>query len=91
MSNSEYKLVWEEQSIIDRGDIYEFLYEYASIRTADNVDEEIERMAELLSFNPEMGVVKEGFKGRCLVLKKIPYFIFYCILFDMFECKVLRN
>lgn len=90
MSNSEYKLVWEEQSIIDRGDIYEFLYEYASVKTAENVDEEIERMAVLLSFNPEMGVVKKGFHGRCLVLKKVPYFIFYCIDHELEQIKIMK-
>lgn len=90
MSNFEYKLVWEEQSIIDRGDIYEFLYEFASEKTAEKVDEEIEKAAELLSFNPEMGVVREGFDGRCLVLRKVSYYIFYCIDHELKQVKIMK-
>lgn len=90
MIDSEFSLVWELSSLNDRADIYEFLLENATHYAADKVDEEIERHAEMLTSNPEMGVVRDGFEGRCLIITAIPYIIFYDIDVDNSEVKVVR-
>lgn len=69
-------LVWEVGALDDRTKIYEFLSEYNPI-AAEKTDDEIERCANLLISNPELGVKRDGFDGRCMVMSSVPFIIFY--------------
>jgi addiction module RelE/StbE family toxin len=69
-------IAWEDEALEDRTRIFEFLYVYNPL-AADKTDEEIEKAADMLSRNPEAGVCKDGFRGRCLVLRGPSLLVFY--------------
>lgn len=71
------KIVWTRDSLNDVDNIHKFLCIYSSEDTADNVSEQIINKIDFLSDNPEIGVVKAGYKGRCFILKNLSYSIYY--------------
>jgi len=73
ISSSVY---WEADSLEDRSEIFEYLYD-ANPVAAEKTDECIESSGELLATHPGMGVRKDGFLGRCLVLSEVPFNIYY--------------
>lgn len=67
---------WEAESLEDRSEIFEYLYD-ANPVAAEKTDECIESSGELLGDNPCMGVKKTGFPGRCFVMSDVPFNIYY--------------
>ncbi|HDM8415475.1 TPA: type II toxin-antitoxin system RelE/ParE family toxin [Yersinia enterocolitica] len=72
----EITLAWEQDSLSDRESIFEYLY-LANPVAAEKTDNLIELSAELLQANPEMGVSKKGWRGRCLILSEVPFNVYY--------------
>lgn len=69
-------LLWEEGALQDRINIFDYLAGYNPI-AAEKTDFEIESSAESLLDNPEKGPIKSGFNGRCLVMSKVSFLMFY--------------
>ena len=83
-------LIWSTESIEDRGDIYEFLFEWSSEFVADRTDDEFVKSTSNLKLFPEMGVKKSGMKGLQLVLTAVPYIISYEFDEEKNVVKILR-
>jgi toxin ParE1/3/4 len=73
-----YEVVWEMDAIDDREGILDFLFDNAGENVAVATDNKFDETATLLSSNPFMGKTWEG-KERKLIIKKIPYLIFYYV------------
>lgn len=69
-------IYWEEQSLIDREKIFEFLHEFNPL-AAEATDDLIEEKVESLLLQPEMGVEREGIKGRLLMIPEISMIVSY--------------
>lgn len=69
-------IYWEEQSLIDREKIFEFLHEFNPL-AAEATDDSIEEKVESLLLQPEMGVEREGIKGRLLMIPEISMIVSY--------------
>lgn len=69
-------LFWEEDALQDRINIFEYLADHNPI-AAEKTDLEIESSAKSLLNNPERCPVKTGFKGRCLIMSKVSFLMFY--------------
>ncbi len=69
-------IYWEEQSLIDREKIFEFLYEFNPM-AAEATDETIEKKVESLLFQPEKGVERDGINGRLLIIPDISMIVSY--------------
>ena len=80
-------IYWEEQSLIDREKIFEFLYEFNPM-VAEATDDTIEEKVESLLFQPEMGVEREGVNGRLLIIPDISMIVSY--YFDGKNIRVMR-
>ena len=83
-------VLWSEDSLQDRFEIYNSLVDWSSFVVADRTDEEIKKHVSYLSRLPEMGKKAEKRKGRLLYLSKIPYIISYEFFRDKNEIKILR-
>ena len=80
-------IYWEEQSLIDRENIFEYLYEF-NPSAAEATDNKIEEKVENLLFQPAMGVQREGVSGRLLIIPEISMIVSY--IFEGKTIKVLR-
>ncbi|QTH62648.1 type II toxin-antitoxin system RelE/ParE family toxin [Psychrosphaera ytuae] len=69
-------IYWEEQSLIDREKVFEFLYEFNPL-AAEATDDTIEKNVEGLLLQPEMGVEREGIEGRLLIIPEISMIVSY--------------
>ncbi len=69
-------IFWEEKSLDDREKIFEFLYDFNPI-AAERTDELIEQKVEQLKSQPEMGVQRDGIRGRLLIIPEISMIISY--------------
>ena len=69
-------IYWEEQSLIDREKIFEFLHEFNPL-AAEATDDTIETKVEGLLLQPEMGVEREGKGGRLLMIPEISMIVSY--------------
>lgn len=69
-------IYWEEQSLIDREKIFEFLYEF-NPSAAEATDNKIEEKVENLLYQPELGVQRDGVSGRLLIIPEISMIVSY--------------
>lgn len=69
---------WEEESLNDREKIYEFLYEF-NPQAADKTDEMIEAKVDMLLQQPLMGVLRDGIRGRLLIIPEISMVVSYWV------------
>lgn len=77
MSEDSVAVVWSSDSLEERGEIYDTLFEWASEEVAEKTDEEFIKSVSNLKILPEMGVKKPGRKGLQLILTSVPYIIAY--------------
>lgn len=75
-------ILWEEESLNDREKIFEFLYDF-NPEAADKTDEVIEEKVENLLEQPQMGVQREGIRGRLLIIPEISMTISYWVEGDI--------
>lgn len=80
-------IYWEQESLDDREQIFEFLYEF-NPPAAEKTDELIVEKVKNLDINPLMGVEREGVKGRLLIIPEISMIVVYLV--DDTDIKVLR-
>ena len=80
-------ILWEEESLNDREKIFEFLYEF-NPAAADKTDKVIEEKVENLLQHLLMGVLREGIKGRLLIIPEISMIVFYSV--DSSVIRVMR-
>jgi addiction module RelE/StbE family toxin len=80
-------IFWEEQSLNDREKIFEFLYHFNPI-AAEKTDQIIESKVESLLEQPLMGVKRELFKGRLLIIPEVSMIVSYLV--DGKNIRVMR-
>ena len=80
-------ILWEEESLNDREKIFEFLYDF-NPAAADKTDKVIEEKIENLLQHPLMGVLREGIKGRLLIIPEISMIVSYSV--DSSVIRVMR-
>lgn len=73
---AQYTLLWSPESIDDVEKIYTYLFDINRY-AANKTDEEIETAALRLLDNPELGVVRDDFRGRRLIVPSVSMIIFY--------------
>ncbi|KJY89366.1 plasmid stabilization protein ParE [Vibrio neptunius] len=71
-------ILWEEESLNDREKIFEFLYDF-NPEAADKTDEIIEAKVENLLEQPQMGVQRDGIRGRLLIIPEISMIVSYWV------------
>ena len=71
-------IFWEEESLNDREKIFEFLYDFNPI-AAEKTDQIIEAKVEHLIDHPSMGVERDLFRGRLLIIPEISMNISYWV------------
>ncbi|NOJ20845.1 type II toxin-antitoxin system RelE/ParE family toxin [Vibrio jasicida] len=71
-------ILWEEESLNDREKIFEFLYDF-NPEAADKTDEIIEAKVENLLEQPQMGVQRDGIRGRFLIIPEISMIVSYWV------------
>lgn len=71
-------IFWEERSLHDREQIFEFLYEVNPV-AAEKTDEIIETKVEYLLQHPLMGVQRAGIRGRYLIIPEISMIVAYWV------------
>lgn len=69
-------IFWEEESLNDREKIFEFLYNF-NPKAAEKTDQIIEAKVEHLLEHPLMGVQRDTFPGRLLIIPEISMIISY--------------
>ena len=80
-------IVWEEESLNDREKIFEFLYAFNPI-AAEKTDLLIEKKVENLLAHPLMGVQRETFRGRILIIPEIAMIVSYWV--DQETIRIMR-
>ncbi len=80
-------IYWEEESLNDREEIFEFLYEVNPL-AAEKTDEIIEKKVENLLLQPLMGVQRHGIRGRILIIPEISMIVSYSV--EASTIKILR-
>lgn len=80
-------IYWEEESLIDREKIFEFLYDFNQA-AAEKTDELIEKKVENLLQQPLMGVQRDGIRGRLLIIPEISMVVSYWV--DNSKIRVMR-
>lgn len=80
-------IVWEEDSLNDREKIFEFLFDF-NPNTAEKTDQMIERKVEHLLENPLMGVQRDIFRGRVLIIPEVSMIVYYWI--DGEKIRIMR-
>ena len=63
-------IFWEEESLNDREKIFEFLFDF-NPSAAEKTDQTIEAKVENLIEHPLMGVKRDIFRGRVLIIPEI--------------------
>ena len=71
-------IFWEEESLNDREKIFEFLYDF-NPSAAEKTDQIIEAKVEHLLEHPLMGVQRDLFRGRLLIIPEISMNISYWV------------
>ena len=71
-------IFWEEESLNDREKIFNFLYDF-NPSAAEKTDQTIEAKVEHLLEHPLMGVQRDIFRGRLLIIPKISMNISYWV------------
>ncbi|WP_448216496.1 type II toxin-antitoxin system RelE/ParE family toxin [Endozoicomonas sp. 2B-B] len=71
-------IYWEVESLNDREKIFEFIYEFNPI-AAEKTDEIIEAKVENLLEQPNMGVQRDGIRGRLLIIPEVSMIVSYYV------------
>ena len=71
-------IFWEEESLNDREKIFEFLYNF-NPSAAEKTDQVIEAKVKNLLEHPLMGVQRDIFRGRLLIIPEISMNISYWV------------
>jgi addiction module RelE/StbE family toxin len=69
-------IFWEEESLNDREKIFEFLYDF-NPSAAEKTDQIIETKVERLLEHPLMGVQRDIFRGRILIIPEVSMIVSY--------------
>ena len=80
-------IFWEEESLNDREEIFEFLYVF-NPDAAEKTDEIIESKVENLIDQPLMGVQRDGIRGRLLIIPEVSMTVSYFV--DGSTIRILR-
>ncbi|MDD2558729.1 MAG: type II toxin-antitoxin system RelE/ParE family toxin [Desulfuromonas sp.] len=80
-------IFWEEESLNDREEIFEFLYVF-NPDAAEKTDEIIEAKVENLIDHPLMGVQRDGIRGRLLIIPEVSMIVSYFV--DGSTIRILR-
>ena len=80
-------IFWEEESLNDREEIFEFLYAF-NPDAAEKTDEIIEAKVENLIDQPLMGVQRDGIRGRLLIIPEVSMIVSYFV--DGSTIRILR-
>ncbi|MEF1254923.1 type II toxin-antitoxin system RelE/ParE family toxin [Vibrio sp. M260112] len=75
-------ILWEEESLNDREKIFDFLYDF-NPKAADKTDEIIEAKVDDLLDQPQMGVQRDGIRGRLLIIPEISMIVSYWVEGDI--------
>ena len=71
-------IFWEEESLNDREKIFEFLFDF-NPKAAEKTDQIIESKVENLLEQPLMGVQRNIFRGRILIIPEVSMIVSYWI------------
>ena len=71
-------IFWEEESLNDREKIFEFLFDF-NPSAAEKTDLIIEAKVENLLEHPLMGVQREIFRGRILIIPEVSMIVSYWV------------
>ena len=71
-------ILWEEESLNDREKIFEFLFDF-NPSAAEKTDQIIESKVENLLEQPLMGVQRDIFPGRILIIPEISMIVSYWV------------
>lgn len=71
-------IFWEEESLNDREKIFEFLFDF-NPSAAEKTDKIIETKVENLLENPLMGVERDIFRRRVLIIPEVSMIVSYWI------------
>ncbi len=71
-------IFWEEESLNDREKIFEFLFGF-NPSAAEKTDQIIETKVENLLEHPLMGVERDIFRGRVLIIPEISMIVSYWV------------
>jgi len=80
-------IFWEEESLNDREKIFKFLYDF-NPNVAEKTDQIIETKVEHLLEHPLMGVKRDFFRGRLLIIPGISMNVSYWV--DGSTIRVMR-
>jgi len=80
-------IFWEEESLNDREKIFEFLYDF-NPNAAEKTDQIIRVKVEHLLEHPLMGVQRDLFRGRLLIIPEVSMNISYWI--DGDKIRIMR-
>lgn len=80
-------IFWEEESLNDREKIFEFLFDFNS-SAAEKADQIIEAKVENLIQPPLMGVERNIFRGKVLVIPEISMLVSYWV--DVKTIRIMR-
>lgn len=89
MSKKDLALLWEQDALEDRLNIFEYLYRYTP-EAAEKTDNALEAAAESLRTNPERCARQEGGRGRRMVTPGLPFLIFFDLDEDLRLVRILR-
>jgi len=71
-------IFWEEESLNDREKIFEFLFDF-NPSAAEKTDQIIEAKVENLLEHPLIGVERDIFRGRVLIIPEISMIVSYWV------------
>ena len=71
-------IFWEEESLNDREKIFDFLFDF-NPSVAEKTDQIIETKAENLLEYPLMGVQRNTFQGRVLIIPEVSMIVYYLV------------
>jgi len=71
-------IFWEEGSLNDREKIFEFLFDF-NPSAAEKTDQIIETKVERLLEHPLMGVKRDIFRGRVLIIPEVSMIVSYWV------------
>jgi toxin ParE1/3/4 len=80
-------IFWEEESLNDREKIFEFLYDF-NPEAAEKTDQIIETKVEYMLEHPLMGVQRDLFRGRLLIIPEVSMNISYWV--DVDTIRIMR-
>ncbi|MEW6992573.1 type II toxin-antitoxin system RelE/ParE family toxin [Colwelliaceae bacterium 6441] len=80
-------IFWEEESLNDREKIFEFLFDF-NPSAAEKTDQIIESKVENLLEHPLMGVERDIFRGRVLIIPEVSMIVSYWV--DVDTIRIMR-